>query len=119
MLVSTTSTLEGYRIVRYLGVVGGEERVTSWSSAPRALRDSTHRAFAQMRQLAAQTGANAIVGVKIDHGVLGSGSLVMVYGTAVVCVDATTNAPLIDDALDHNDAAATTPPPPPPSDPVL
>jgi uncharacterized protein YbjQ (UPF0145 family) len=59
MIVTTTPTLEGRKIMRYVGITSGEAIV----------------------------GANAVVGVDLDYETLGSGgSILMVCasGTAVV-----------------------------------
>lgn len=104
MIISTTPTLEGKRIVEYKGIVVGEVisgvdfikdfaaglsnffggRSKSYEGELIEARDS---AIGEMEQRAAQMGANAVVGVDIDYEVLGQGNnmlMVTVSGTAVV-----------------------------------
>ncbi len=104
MILSTTSSLEGRKIVAYKGVVCGEVvigahlgkdilasitnlvggRSESYESTLRETRDD---ALQEMIEEATKLGANAVVGVKFDYGVVGQqGSMMMVAvsGTAVV-----------------------------------
>lgn len=104
MLYSTTSTLDGRPIVKYLGVVTGEaivganvvrdffakitDIVGGRSHAYEAkLADARQLAFEEMTRKAQELGANGIVGIDIDYEVLGEHSgmlMVSVNGTAVV-----------------------------------
>jgi len=104
MLVTTTNTLDGRRVVRYLGVVTGEaimganivrdvfaavRDVVGGRSAAyeQELRKAKDIALAEMGEQAQALGANAIIGVDLDYETLGSnGSMLMVSasGTAVV-----------------------------------
>jgi uncharacterized protein YbjQ (UPF0145 family) len=99
---TTTFTLEGYRIVRYLGVVRGiivrsrsligsiganlQTIVGGNISLYTELCESTRSdAFALMCEHAAQVGANAIVGIRYDATEVMQGvTEVLAYGTAVV-----------------------------------
>ena len=104
MIITTTPTIEGHRIVDYRGIVVGETimganifrdlfagvrdivggRSKAYEDVLSAGRDE---AMAEMQQRAAALGANAIVGVDLDYEVLGkTGSMLMVNvsGTAVV-----------------------------------
>ena len=104
VLVTTTPTLEGHRIVRYAGIVNGEAivganivrdlfasvrdivggRAGSYENVLQSARDT---ALAEMTDVARKLGANAIVGVDLDYETLGrGGSMLMVCatGTAVV-----------------------------------
>lgn len=103
MLISTTNTLEGYRITEYYGVVTGEailganvvrdffagirDIVGGRSGAyEKELRKAREYAFAEMQEQAEEFGANAIIGVDIDYETLGeNGGMLMVTaaGTAV------------------------------------
>jgi len=103
MIVTTTPTVEGRTIRQYHGVVTGEailganifrdffagirDIVGGRSGAyEKVLQDARETAFAEMRQAAAQAGANAVVGVDIDYETVGGqGSMLMVTvsGTAV------------------------------------
>lgn len=101
MIVSTTPTLEGYRITRYHDVVTGEtimganimrdlmasitDIVGGRSGAYESkLRDGRRDAINEMKQLAAKMGANAVVAIDIDYEVIGQSMLmVAASGTAV------------------------------------
>jgi uncharacterized protein YbjQ (UPF0145 family) len=100
-MVTTTFTLEGYRIERYLGVVRGiivrsrsvfgtvgaslQTLVGGDISLFTNLCEETRaHAFQRMTQHAAQMGANAIVGVRYDATeIMGGVTEVLCYGTAV------------------------------------
>jgi uncharacterized protein YbjQ (UPF0145 family) len=104
MLISTTSTLDGKRITKYLGLVSGEailganifrdifagirDIVGGRSAAyERELRQAKDIALREMTEQAQALGANAIVGVDLDYESVGqSGGMLMVSasGTAVV-----------------------------------
>jgi len=105
MLITTTSTLEGMKITRYLGLVSGEailganifrdffagirDVVGGRSAAYEAeLRKAKEIAVKEMQEQATAMGANAIVGVDLDYETVGNGSMLMVSasGTAVVTV---------------------------------
>jgi uncharacterized protein YbjQ (UPF0145 family) len=104
MILTTTSSIEGRSITAYKGVVCGEVvigahlgkdilasftnlvggRSESYESTLRETRDDAIR---EMIEEATRLGANAIVGIKFDYGVVGQqGSMMMVAvsGTAVV-----------------------------------
>jgi uncharacterized protein YbjQ (UPF0145 family) len=103
MIVTTTPSVEGRRIVAYLGIVGGEailganvfrdlfasirDIVGGRSGAyERTLREAKDTAIQDMVDAAASRGADAVVGVDLDYEVVGSnGSMLMVTcsGTAV------------------------------------
>jgi len=103
MILSTTSSIEGRTITAYKGLVCGEVvigahlgkdilasftnlvggRSESYESTLRETRDDAIR---EMMEEASKLGANAIVGIKFDYGVVGQqGSMMMVAvsGTAV------------------------------------
>lgn len=103
MLVTTTHTIEGRRIIEYKGLVAGEailganlfrdlfasirDIVGGRAGAyEKVLNDARLTAVSEMMDKAAGLGANAIVGVDIDYETIGSnGSMLMVTaaGTAV------------------------------------
>jgi uncharacterized protein YbjQ (UPF0145 family) len=105
MLISTTSTLDGRRIVQYLGLVSGEailganifrdifanirDIVGGRSAAyENELRKAKDIALREMQEQAASLGANAIIGVDLDYETIGqTGGKLMVSacGTAIVC----------------------------------
>ncbi|NLC53468.1 MAG: putative heavy metal-binding protein [Firmicutes bacterium] len=104
MIVTTTPTVEGRKIVEYKGIVFGEVisgvnflkdfaaglsnffggRSGSYEGELIKARED---AIGEMQQRAAKLGANAVVGVDIDYEVLGQGGnmlMVTASGTAVV-----------------------------------
>jgi len=103
MIVTTTPTVEGKRILTYHGIVTGEailganifkdifagirDIVGGRSATYEAeLRKARDLALAEVKQAARDAGANAVVGVDLDYETVGSnGSMLMVSvsGTAV------------------------------------
>ncbi len=103
MLITTTNTLEGRKITKYLGLVTGEailganifkdifanitDIVGGRSGAyERELLKAKTIALQEMQAQAQQMGGNAIIAVDLDYETVGSGSMLMVSaaGTAVV-----------------------------------
>ncbi len=104
MIVTTTQTVEGKRIVAYKGVIAGEailganlfkdmfagirDLVGGRSGTyERELQRAREIAFQELEQKAQDVGANAVVGVDIDYEVLGQANgmlMVSASGTAVV-----------------------------------
>lgn len=105
MIITTTNTIEGRRIVDYRGVVTGEailganifrdffagirDIVGGRSGAyEKSLREAREIALAEMEIEAKRLGGNAVIGVDLDYENIaaGSGSMLMVSasGTAVV-----------------------------------
>ena len=105
MIVTTTPSVEGKKIVEYKGIVFGEVvsgvnflkdfaagmrnffggRSGSYEEELLAART---QAIQEMEGRAAAMGANAVVGVDVDYEVLGADNgmlMVSVSGTAVVC----------------------------------
>jgi uncharacterized protein YbjQ (UPF0145 family) len=103
MIITTTPTVEGRRIVTYHGIVSGEAilganvfrdffasirdvvggRSGSYEKVLRSARDT---AIEEMAEEAQRKGANAIVGVDIDYGAVGKDEgmmMVTANGTAV------------------------------------
>lgn len=101
MLITTTNSLEGYKIENYLGIVSGEtiiganvfkdffasitDIVGGRSSAyERVLREAKATAMTEMEMQARSFGANAIVGIDLDYETIRDGMLmVTASGTAV------------------------------------
>jgi uncharacterized protein YbjQ (UPF0145 family) len=103
MLMTTTSTLDGIAIKKYLGVVTGETimganiirdlvasirdivggRSTEYEQS---LVEAKTIAMAEMEQMAEKMGANAIIGIDLDYETVGQGTMLMVSvsGTAVI-----------------------------------
>ena len=103
MLMTTTPSVEGKRIVRYLGVVTGETIIGAnvfrdflagvrdffggrSASYEAVLREAKDTALEEMARQAEALGANAVVGIDLDYETVGgSGSMLTVTcsGTAV------------------------------------
>ena len=106
MLVTTTPSIEGKRIVRYCGVVTGEailganlfkdlfagiRDLVGGRSATyeRELQRARDISMSELQQRAQELGANAVVGIDLDYEVLGQSNgmlMVSASGTAVRCV---------------------------------
>lgn len=104
MVVTTTNTVEGRTIKSYLGIVTGEAILGAnifrdmfagirdivggrSASYEKELRNARETAMAEMRQAAAELGANAVVGIDLDYEVLGQNNgmlMVSISGTAVL-----------------------------------
>jgi uncharacterized protein YbjQ (UPF0145 family) len=104
VIVTTTPSIEGRAIREYRGIVTGEaimganifkdlfagiRDIVGGRSATyeRELRRARDLATEEMKQAAAEMGANAVVGVDLDYETVGTnGSMLMVTisGTAVV-----------------------------------
>ena len=103
MIISTTHSIEGKRIIEYKGVVFGEVIIginafkdlfasvrnivggRSKSYEEELIKARTN-AMKEMQERAEQFGANAVVGVDIDYQVLGADNgmmMVIASGTAV------------------------------------
>lgn len=103
MLVTTTPSIEGKRIVTYYGIVSGETIIGAnalrdfmaglrdffggrSNAYEEVLRQAKQTALQEMTAEAERLGANAVVGVDLDYETVGqSGSMLMVTcsGTAV------------------------------------
>jgi len=101
-LITTTFTLEGYRVVRHMGVVRGitvrsRNVIGTFGAGLQTLfggnisiftelcETARQEAFDLMVQHAEQTGANALLGVRYDaNDVMDGVTEVLCYGTAVV-----------------------------------
>ena len=104
MLLTTTNTLEGRKIKKYVGIVSGEvilganifrdmfagiRDVIGGRSAAyeEELRKAKQIALDEMAEQAAELGATAAIGIDLDYETIGSGgSMLMVTasGTAIV-----------------------------------
>ena len=101
MIVTTTSTIQGKEIIEYIDIVNGEaimganivrdvfasvrDVVGGRSGAYESkLKEARDIAMEEMKAVAKQRGANAIVGIDVDYEVIRDGMLmVAVSGTAV------------------------------------
>ncbi|MEM6372661.1 MAG: heavy metal-binding domain-containing protein [Pseudomonadota bacterium] len=104
MILTTTNSVEGYKITDYKGIVVGEaimganvvrdffasvtDIVGGRSGAYETkLKDARDEAMREVEERAAAVGANAVVGIDLDYEVVGDSMLmVSVSGTAVVLV---------------------------------
>lgn len=104
MIITTTPSIEGKKIVNYLGIVSSEAVVGAnifrdlfasirdivggrTSSYEGVLRRAKESALREIQENAKEMGANAIVGIDLDYETVGSnGSMLMVSasGTAVI-----------------------------------
>ncbi|GAB5408213.1 MAG: heavy metal-binding domain-containing protein [Balneolaceae bacterium] len=104
MVMTTTNTLEGREVKKYLGVVTGEAILGAnifkdifagirdivggrSASYERELQEARRIAFSELEEKAHRVGANAIMGIDIDYETIGAnGSMLMVSvtGTAVL-----------------------------------
>ena len=103
MILTTTPTIEGKRVTRYLGVVTGEAIIGAnifsdffakvrdivggrAGAYENALADARKIAMEDLQAAAAKLGANAVIGIDLDYEVLGQDNgmlMVSVSGTAV------------------------------------
>lgn len=103
MLLTTTPSVEGRRIARYLGVVTGEAILGAnlfkdlfagirdivggrSASYEKVLAGARQTALQEMESAAAALGANAVLSVDLDYEVLGTANgmlMVTASGTAV------------------------------------
>jgi len=104
MIITTTPSIEGKTIVKYLGIVTSEAVVGAnifrdlfasirdivggrTSSYEGVLRRAKESALKEIQTNALEMGANAVVGIDLDYETVGSnGSMLMVTasGTAVI-----------------------------------
>ncbi|WP_040279577.1 heavy metal-binding domain-containing protein [Psychroserpens damuponensis] len=95
MVLTTTNSIEGFKILDYKGIVTGvainEEKLAmgfSMSKYHKAIQNSIditkETAFKSLTDNAVKLGANAIVGIKVEIELLASNyAIVSVTGTAV------------------------------------
>ena len=104
MIVSTTPSLEGHKIVRYVGVVNGEAIMGAnifkdlfasvrdivggrSGTYERELQKARDIALEELQERAAKLGANAVVAVDLDYEVLGeTNSMLMVAASGMAVV---------------------------------
>ncbi len=104
MIVTTTQSIDGKKVTRYLGIVTGEailganifrdlfagirDIVGGRSAAyEKELQRARRIALEELEERATELGANAVIGVDLDYEVLGGGNgmlMVSASGTAVV-----------------------------------
>lgn len=104
MILSTTPSIEGKRVIKHLGIVTGEAIIGAnifkdlfagirdivggrTASYERVLRDAKNSALEDIEANAQSLGANAILSIDLDYETIGAnGSMLMVSasGTAVV-----------------------------------
>ncbi|MGE1109179.1 heavy metal-binding domain-containing protein [Bacillus wiedmannii] len=103
MIVTTTNTIQGKEIIEYIDIVNGEaimganivrdifasvrDVVGGRSGAYESkLKEARDIAMEEMKQLATQKGANAIVGIDVDYEVVRDGMLMVAVSGTAVCV---------------------------------
>lgn len=103
IILTTTNTIEGRKVVDYKGVIFGEvvngvdfvkdfaAGITNFlggrsGSYENELIDARMNALDELKKRAESLGANAVIGIKVDYETLGQGNMLMVTasGTAVV-----------------------------------
>ena len=107
MIVTTTPSVEGYKVAGYYGIVFGEvitginflrdfgagiRNIVGGRSQgyEEELQQARTEALAELEQRAAALGAHAVIGLDVDYEVLGQGNMLMVSasGTAVTLTQA-------------------------------
>ena len=103
MLLTTTNTLDGKKIVEYYGIVTGEAIIGAnifkdivasitdivggrSGSYEKVLLEAKDNALRELEDKARQLGANAVIGIDLDYETLGSNNsmlMVSASGTAV------------------------------------
>mgnify|MGYP001276100528 FL=1 len=103
LIITTTPTIEGSPVSKYLGIVSGETIISAniikdffagirdiiggrTGSYEKVLREAKESSLKEMEEMAIALGADAIVGVDLDYETMGpSGGMLMVTssGTAV------------------------------------
>ncbi|PSK90347.1 heavy metal-binding domain-containing protein [Taibaiella chishuiensis] len=104
MILSTTGSVDGRPVREYKGIVFGEtiiganifkdflagirDIIGGRSGAyEKVLMEARETSLREMQERAAQLGANAVIGIKVDYETLGAGNgmmMVVTSGTAVV-----------------------------------
>jgi uncharacterized protein YbjQ (UPF0145 family) len=103
MLCTTTTTIEGQPVQKYLGVISAETIIGAnifkdlfagirdivggrSGTYERVLQEAKQTAMSELEEKARGMGANAIVGIDLDFETVGTGNMLMVIatGTAVV-----------------------------------
>ena len=95
MILTTTNTIEGFKIIDYKGIVTGvainDDKLTmgfSLSKYIKSIQNSVdnvkEQALQKLKEHAKQLGANAVVGIKVEIELTtGNYAMVSVTGTAV------------------------------------
>ena len=107
MILTTTPSLEGKKITRYVSLVTGESIIGAnifkdffasitdivggrSASYEKVLKEAKDNALMEMSENASHIGANAVVGIDLDYETIGQNSsmlMVTASGTAVVYED--------------------------------
>ena len=68
IIVTTSCNVDGYKIVKYLGIKQGIVKINSGirANSRETLDDITVEAIKEMKQKALMSGANAVIGVEIS-----------------------------------------------------
>lgn len=87
--ITTTNSIDGYKIKNYLGVVCGRKFVdeimitTDKERFHDETRSALNTAEQQLKDEAARLGANAVIGVSIQFAKARAATLIVMTGTAV------------------------------------
>jgi len=87
MIITTTSTIQNSRDIKYLGLVTGQASETAMSAQftiENQLAEARELAIEKMTASAEAIGANAIIGVNIDFESINNVLVVAVTGTAII-----------------------------------
>lgn len=97
IIVSTGYSLEGYRILNYIGITKGLSRLKTGLLTDYGienLSDQIEEAISKMKENAISLGANAVIGVQIQMFVIsGQGVYHEAIGTAVTVENRNTLSP--------------------------
>lgn len=87
IILTTTPTVPGFRVVRVVEIVTAEVVVPFSDPARRAMADHVRTALTFLRRAARKAGADAVVGVDLDYiessGGAGLSVVIIANGTAV------------------------------------
>ena len=99
MILTTTNSVEDYRILEYNGIVSGTavnmqkmgltfNMQKYYAEISESISDVKNQAFANLKENATKLNANAVVGIQVDVELKSSEGLiaVMITGTAVSVV---------------------------------
>ena len=104
MLITTTPIVDGYKVGSYLGIVAGEVALgtdfvrdfvagladffgTRTAAYEEKLGEARAACLKEMGDRAARLGANAVIGVKVDHEILQNGMMLVISGGTAVTLE--------------------------------
>lgn len=89
IIITTTNSIDGYKIKNYFGVVCGRKFVdeitltTDKEKCHDESRSALNAAEQQLKDEAARMGANAVIGVSVQFAKARAATLIVMTGTAV------------------------------------